>query len=211
MKLQLALDTLSFKESIDLLDLVHQYIDIIEVGTPFLIEEGLKPIREFKKRYPNNLILADAKIMDAGEYESNLCFQAGADLVTVLGATNDITIIEAVKAAKTYNGAIMIDMIAIQDLNKRCQEIDQFGVDYICVHTAFDVQKSGENPLAELAVVNSLIKNSKSAVAGGLKYETVKEVLKEGCEIIVVGGGIINERDQVEACKKIRRLIDYEK
>jgi len=30
-------------------------------------------------------VLADLKIMDAGEHEANLAFEAGADIVTVLG------------------------------------------------------------------------------------------------------------------------------
>ena len=71
MKLQIALDTLTINECIELLDDVKDYVDIIEVGTPFLLEEGNKPVRIFKERYPNLKILADTKIMDAGELEAS--------------------------------------------------------------------------------------------------------------------------------------------
>ena len=37
-------------------------------------------------------VLCDAKIMDAGAYEAQLAYDAGADYVTVLGITDDLTI-----------------------------------------------------------------------------------------------------------------------
>lgn len=207
MKLQIALDTLDLPQCIELLDVIHPYIDIIEVGTPFIIEEGLKPVREFKKRYPNCEVLADVKIMDAGEYEAEKCFEAGADIVTVLGVTHDETIKGAVKAAKKYQGKIMIDMIGISDFSSNTKRIDALGVDYICVHTAFDLQSSGDNPLAELLIVNQHIVNAKSAVAGGLKLETIGETVAEQPAIIVVGGGITNQTDKLAVCRKIKELM----
>ena len=43
---------------------------------------------------------ADLKIMDAGEHEANLAFNAGADIVTVLGVAHDETIRGVVRAAR---------------------------------------------------------------------------------------------------------------
>ena len=89
MKLQLALDTLTLEECMTLLQETRGSVDIAEVGTPFIIEEGMRPVREFKQHFPEIEILADAKIMDAGELEAETAFKAGADIVTVLGASND--------------------------------------------------------------------------------------------------------------------------
>ena len=100
MKLQIALDTLTLKECIELLDETKDYIDIVEVGTPFIIEKGMKPVKKFSKRYKDLEILADTKIMDAGELEAEIAFKAGADIVTVLGVTHDETVQGALKAAK---------------------------------------------------------------------------------------------------------------
>lgn len=49
MKLQLALDDITLDDAVELLDKVHTYVDIIEVGSPFIIEEGMRPVRIFKK------------------------------------------------------------------------------------------------------------------------------------------------------------------
>ena len=191
MKLQAALDTLTLNECIDLLDETEGSIDIAEVGTPFVIEEGMVPVKEFKKQFPNIEVLADVKIMDAGEYEADKCFEAGADICTVLGVSHNETIEGVVRSAKKYG-------------KKRTQEIDQMGVDYICVHTAFDVQKLGQDPLDDLKTVNSVIKNAKSAVAGGVKLETVDAIVNEGAEIIVVGGAICNAKDRKAYAKEIK-------
>lgn len=204
MKLQIALDTLTLEECITLLDETKDYVDVIEVGTPFIIEEGMRPVRELKKRYPNLEVLADAKIMDAGEFEADKCFEAGADIVTVLGASNDETIEGVVKSAVKYHGKVMVDMIAVKDLAGRTAELDAMGVDYICVHTAFDVQSTGKNPLDELMVVNKVIKHAKSAVAGGVKLATIDAIVEEGAEIIVVGGAISNAKDRPGMAKDMK-------
>ena len=204
MKLQLALDTLNLEESINLLSELHQDIDIIEIGTPFIIESGVQPVTTMKAKFPNAIILADTKIMDAGGLEASAAFKAGADIVTVLGVSNDATILETVKAAKQYHKQVMVDMIAVKNLKARTIEIDQMGVDYICVHTAYDVQAFAANPLAELLTVNQVIKNAKSAVAGGVKLAIIDEIVKAKPEIIVVGGAIINALDQKEMTKAIK-------
>ena len=49
MKLQLALDTLTLEECMTLLQETRGSVDIAEVGTPFIIEEGMRPVREFKQ------------------------------------------------------------------------------------------------------------------------------------------------------------------
>ena len=204
MKLQAALDTLTLNECIHLLEETQGSIDIAEVGTPFVIEEGMVPVKEFKKQFPKIEVLADVKIMDAGEYEADKCFEAGADICTVLGVSHDETIEGVVRSAKKHGKKVMVDMIAVSDLKKRTQEVDEMGVDYICVHTAFDVQKFGQDPLDDLKIVNSVIKNAKSAVAGGVKLETVDEIVNEGAEIIVVGGAICNAKDRKAYAKEIK-------
>ena len=140
MKLQLALDDITLEDAVELLDKVHPYVDIIEVGSPFIIEEGMRPVRIFKEKYPDCEILADTKIMDAGEYEAEETFKAGADYCTVLGVTDTLTIEGCVKAAKEYGKQTMVDMICVEDVPKRVKEIEAVGVDFIGVHVGVDQQ-----------------------------------------------------------------------
>jgi 3-keto-L-gulonate-6-phosphate decarboxylase len=48
------------------------------------------------------LSIVDLKTMDVGEYESDFCFEAGADIVTVLGIADIDTIKGSIKSAKKH-------------------------------------------------------------------------------------------------------------
>ena len=66
MKLQLALDDITLEDAVELLDKVHPYVDIIEVGSPFIIEEGMRPVRIFKEKYPDIPVYETTTIIHEG-------------------------------------------------------------------------------------------------------------------------------------------------
>jgi orotidine-5'-phosphate decarboxylase len=51
MKLQLALDRLDLAKELELVASVNRYIDFIEAGTPLLIREGIRVVREIRRRW----------------------------------------------------------------------------------------------------------------------------------------------------------------
>lgn len=61
-----------------------------------------------------------------------------------------MTIKGAVKEAKKHGKQILVDMIAVKNLEERAKEVDQMGVDYICVHTGYDLQAVGKNSFEDL-------------------------------------------------------------
>ncbi|RKY90776.1 3-hexulose-6-phosphate synthase [candidate division KSB1 bacterium] len=207
MKLQLALDMVDIEGAKAILKEVNGVIDIAEVGTPFVIKEGLRAVTEIKNAYPSLKVLADLKIMDAGEHEARLGFHAGADIVTVLGVADDITIRRVVKAARECRGQVMVDMISVADIEKRAVQIDNFGVDYICVHTAFDVQDSANDPLEEMKLLKHALQNAKPAIAGGIKKDTLKQIIPYKPEIVVVGGSITSRPDVRQAALEIKEIM----
>jgi 3-hexulose-6-phosphate synthase len=101
MKLQFAMDTLTTEAALELAAAAAPHVDIIELGTPLIKSAGLSAITAIKDAHPDKIVFADLKTMDAGELEADIAFQAGADLVTVLGVAGDSTIVGAVKAATT--------------------------------------------------------------------------------------------------------------
>ena len=57
--------------------------------------------------------------MDAGKLEAEIGFDAGADVVSVLGLASNETILGAKESAIKYKGKILIDMINHHDpINK---------------------------------------------------------------------------------------------
>jgi len=207
-KLQLALDFLEDTGQLEqFLRKIVDVVDIIEVGTPLIIRDGVKTVAEIKRMYPDMRVLADLKIADAGGPEAGIAFDAGADIVTVLGVAHDVTIRNALNEAHKNGKQIMVDLIAVKDVRKRVQEIDAMGVDYVCVHTAFDVQSADKDPLKELQMIQGILKTARVAVAGGIKPDTLPLIVALDPEIVIVGTFITGSRNIRKAALEIKQLL----
>ena len=178
----------------------------LEAGTPLIKSEGMEIIRNLKQRFPNNIIVADMKIIDTGAIEVEMASKAGADVICVLAAANDSTIDDAVKSARKYGSKIMVDLIGVDDKIKRVKELEKYSVDYFCHHIGIDEQMIGKKP-EEL--LKDIIESSKIpvAVAGGLNSETVSGIVDAGASIIIVGGAITKSKDVFNSTIKIKKAI----
>jgi 3-hexulose-6-phosphate synthase len=208
MKLQLAFDFLQVPEIIRLLGQVEDLVDLVEIGTPVIIRDGLRAVRRLKAAFPELSLVADLKIMDGGEYEASLAFEAGADWATVLALADEVTIAQAVKAARAYKGKIMVDMIGVADIGGRAAAVEALGASCVCVHTAIDVQHTGRNPLRELREIKGVLRSACAAVAGGVDARTIAEVSREQPDIVIVGGGITRQADPRAAALELRRRMN---
>jgi 3-hexulose-6-phosphate synthase len=208
MKLQLAIDELTLTEALEVLKDIHPYIDIVEVGTPFLIDAGREAVRQIKATYPQLEVLCDAKIMDAGAYEAQLAYDAGADYVTVLGITDDLTIKGCVEQAQKQVRQVMVDLICVENFAKRVPIIEALGVDIIAVHTGADQQQAGRTPLEDLKELKQYAKAVQVAVAGGINAETIGDYVALDPDIVIVGSGILKADDPVAAVKEMKAALN---
>ncbi|MGX2943545.1 3-hexulose-6-phosphate synthase [Enterococcus alishanensis] len=207
MKLQLAIDELNLNETLEQLESLAPYIDIVEVGTPFLIDAGREAVRQIKQKFPQLEVLCDAKIMDAGAYEAELAYDAGAEYVTVLGITDDLTIQGCVEQAKKQKRKVMVDMICVTGFAKRIPTLEKIGVDIIAVHTGADQQHAGRTPLEDLIEMKKYTKHTKIAVAGGINSQTIAEYVALKPDIVIVGSGILNAENPVKEAKLIKTAL----
>ncbi|WP_096241785.1 3-hexulose-6-phosphate synthase [Alteribacillus bidgolensis] len=207
MELQLALDLVNTQEAKELVNEVKDHIDIVEIGTPVVKIEGLQAVKEIKEAFPQLQVLADLKTMDAAGYEVMKASESGADIVTILGVAEDESIKGAVEEAKKQGKKILVDLIAVKDIEQRAKELDAFGVDYICVHTGYDLQAVGKNSFEDLNTIKRVVKHAKTAIAGGIKLDTLPEVIESQPDLVIVGGGITGAEDKKAAASKIEELI----
>jgi len=205
--LQVALDFENLHRALQVAkEAVEGGADWIEVGTPLIKSEGMNAIREIKKAFPNKVIVADMKTADVGGFETELAAKSGAQIVTILGISDNPTITEAVKAGKKYGAEIMIDLLRVNNVEERAKELEKLGVKYFCVHVGIGYAMIGKNPLDELEKVVKAT-NLPVAVAGGLNKETIPEVIKRGASIIIVGGAIIKAPNVTEETKAIKNVM----
>ncbi|OUQ28693.1 hypothetical protein B5E77_02775 [Lachnoclostridium sp. An131] len=207
MKLQIALDFFSINTALQMMKILHPYVDIIEIGSPLVYAEGFRAITKMKEAYPDLMVLADLKIVDGGYEIGREAYKAGADIVTAVGMTNDITLKGVINAARENKKQAMADAIGVADLSGRVQELDRMGFDYILLHTAHDTLGHFKTPVEDMKKVKKYAKNSQIGISGGINETLMGEVKSALPDWIVVGSGITKAQNPLKAIQTIRELM----
>ena len=207
--LQVALDLMHLKRAIEIAqEAVDGGADWIEAGTPLIKSEGAACLRALKKEFPDRKLVADMKTMDVGGFEVEIAAKAGANVVTVLGLSDDGTISESVLTARKYGAEVMVDLINVPDKVARAKKAEELGVSYVCLHVGIDEQMKGDaSPLDIVSQVSSAV-SIPVAVAGGITSETAPKMIEHGASIIIVGGGIIKTSDVRSAAQAVKESMD---
>ena len=205
--LQVALDLINAHRALQIAkEAVDGGADWVEAGTPLIKSEGMEVVRKLKQSFPEKIIVADMKTMDTGAVETEMAAKAGADVVCILGASDDETIKDSLRAARKYGTKVMVDLIGVKDKQSRAKEIEKLGADFLCIHVGIDEQMKGKQPINILKTLSNEVKIP-IAVAGGLNSETVAEVVEAGASIVIVGGAITKAKNVTEATKIIKKAI----
>lgn len=206
--IQVALDSLDYEQTLALARQAAPYVDIIEIGTPCLKVNGLDLVKAIKAQHPDKLLFVDLKTMDAGYYEAEPFFKAGADITTVLGTADLGTIKGVVDVANAYGKQAQVDLINVKAKAKVAAEAAKLGAHIIGIHTGIDQQLAGQTPFSDLAALVALKLPVKVSVAGGIKQATVKQVVNAGPDIVVVGGAITGSKAPETSAREIHELVE---
>ncbi len=207
MKLQIALDSFELSTAMEILAGVRELVDIAEVGTGLGVSAGAEAIRAIASRYPDLLVLSDMKIMDGGESLAGFAFDSGADIVSVLALADDATVAGAVRAARERGKEVLADMIGVTDVAERAGVLDGLGVDYLCVHTPYDLRASVLPPTEDLARVQSVARRAKAVVTGGISLQAIDTVVGFEPDVVVVGSAIMGAEDPVAAARAFSAAV----
>ena len=224
MKLQLTIDHGKRHEVIQMVDLLADHVDILEIGYPQMMTFGLELIKEIREGHPDLCICVDAKVFHGGTGVTTRCFDAGANIVTVLSAAPDPVISKMVEKARTYGGQIMCDLSApANHVARRTAEVDELGVDYIAVHTGYLPEYDYDlethrffgfapkvRPLDLAKIAKRNIRKAGLALNTGINETNIREVLELKPEIIMVGRAILDSDDRVAAAERLKRYMPFE-
>ncbi len=167
---------------------------IIEAGTPLIKRFGLSVISEMRKIRPNAFIIADLKILDTGNLEARMAADASADAVVISGLAPVSTIEKAIIEAKKTGIYSVVDMLNVTDPVKLIAGLS-VKPDIVELHRAIDAEETkhawGNIAALKKAAGGKLL----VATAGGIRAEVVKDALKSGADILVVGRAITASKD----------------
>jgi 3-hexulose-6-phosphate synthase len=191
---QLSLDLTDLGEALRTADLaVGVGVDWLEVGTPLIIAEGMRAVRELRARYPEIPIVADLKTMDGGWLEAEIMAKAGASMVVVMGQAHAETVELVVKAGSDFGVKVMGDNMAMADPVEGAKRLEELGCDYVIHHVGFDMRtlrrergRAAPTPLDRLREVVEAVSVPVQAV-GGLTLEQAVDTPGYGAPLVVIG------------------------
>jgi 3-hexulose-6-phosphate synthase/6-phospho-3-hexuloisomerase len=191
---QLSLDLIDLDEALRTAAMaVRAGIDWLEAGTPLIIAEGMRGVRELRAWYPEVPIVADLKTMDGGWLEAEVMAKAGASMVVVMGQAHEETVELVVKAGHNFGAKVMGDNMAMPDPIAGAKKLEDLGCDYIIHHIGFDMRtlrrsrgQHAPTPLDRLAEVVAAVSVPVQAV-GGLTLEQATDTPRYGAPLVVVG------------------------
>ncbi len=207
MKLQFAMDVATLDEALVLSRLVAEHVDIIEIGSPLIKNEGVTAIRAIKASYPDKTIFADMRTVDAGQLEADMAFNAGADLVSVMGWADDATVRGAVVAARRHGKGVVADMIGVRGCVLRARELARLGVEFCELHAGIDEQALCRYSIRAVIEAGRQSETPFS-VAGGVDLDSILDVRASGAAAAVVGAAIHGAPDPRAAAGALRAAID---
>ncbi len=182
---------------------------IIEAGTPLIKKFGLNVLSEIRAIKPNSFIVADMKILDTGNLEARMAADASADAVVMSGLAPASTIEKAISEARKTGIYSVIDMLNVADPVGLIKSL-KVKPDIVELHRAIDAESSAHawgniNDMKKAAGGKLLV-----ATAGGIRVPVVKEALKSGADVLVVGRAITASKDVHHAAEEFLEQLNKE-
>lgn len=207
--LQVALDYTSLPKALVMAALVAPEVDIIEIGTPLCKAAGLDAIQSIREICPDKLILADFKTPDVGGLEAAMAFDAGADMITVIGGAAIATVEQAYAVTRQYGKEMLMELTGVRDILARAAEWRRIGVDRIVYHREWDAQSAGrEWSEDDKNIIRQLIDMGyKVTVTGGLTIDLLPFFADIPASVLICGRGIREDPDPRGAARKMRLAI----
>ncbi len=207
MKLQIAFDITDLNEALQIADATQEYADVFEVGTLLIYKYGVEAVKQFKEKFPNKIILVDAKIIDQSKDAITLLAQAGADWITLLAGTRRDIIHNACSVAHEYGKKVMLDLVDASSLGQSALEAKSLGVDALLFHKP-------QTEDADMIFLEKwdMVKGNTQVpifITANITRENIAEILSVGASGVVIGKSITGSDNPLEEAAYFSSLLNH--
>ncbi len=207
MKLQVAFDISDLDKALSIAQSVHEYADILEVGSLLIYKHGEASIKRFKEFFPKKAVLADAKIIDRPKDAVTLFAEAGADWITIMAGAGPNAIHTACTIAHSFNKKIMLDLTDSSSFGQSALEAKSLGADAILFH-----KPSTEDEHLLFQERWDMVKGNTTLpiyIAANINRENVADVLSIGATGIILGRAIVAAQDPKLEMEYFANLVGH--
>lgn len=131
MKLYIAFDLVDLEKCIQIARIVEPYVDRFEIRAPLLYTYGVHAIEAFRKEFPEKELFVDTKIINHGKELSNLAFQAGADIISVMAGAPEHFTHAVCNHAHDQKKKVLLDLLDTPLVGQAALTASSLGVDGI--------------------------------------------------------------------------------
>lgn len=206
-RLQMALDVTTLPEALRPLNRAIDQIDVIECGTVLIIAEGLRAVQEIRALYPDKPILADIRIAEAGKILSQMAFEAGATLVSVVAGASMNTVRQVVAVANDYGGEVQVELADEWYDADKAREWARIGVKHVIVKRSRDREAAGDLSWGseDIARVDELAAMGLTVtITGGIKVKDLDTFAGHPVGIVIAGRSVVGAQDPRQAATELQ-------
>ena len=199
MNLQISFDMTDLSKALEIAHQVHEFADILEVGTLLMYSNGIEAINRFKESFEDKIIFTDTKIADRGKESANVFARAKSNWISVLAGTNNNVIHATCSAAHDQGIKVMLDLLDAKEYGQAALEAKNLGIDALLLHEPYDI----EQPLAFLDKWDLVRSNTELPIyiSAFINRENIKSILHLKPDGVIIGRSITeseNPREQAE-------------
>jgi len=138
-----------------------------------------------------------------------MAFDAGADMVTVIGGAAMPTVEQALAVARKRGKEMLMELTGVRDILARATEWRQIGVDRIVYHREWDAQSAGrEWTEDDKDIMRKLIDMGyKVTVTGGMTNELLPFFADLPVSVLICGRGIRESSDPRASARQMRLAL----
>jgi 3-keto-L-gulonate-6-phosphate decarboxylase len=206
--LQVALDNFSISDALESTRVLAPELDVIEAGTLLCLATGADSIKTLRTLYPDNLIVADLKIVDAGGELADMACSKGANWVTVMCNAANATKAKAAEAAAKLGGEMQVELFGSWTFEE-AEEWKKIGLRQVIYHQSRDALNSGGSWGEEnMKIVKRLAEMGfEVSVTGGLTIDVLKLFKGIPVKSFIVGRNLRNAPDPAAEARAYKEEI----
>jgi 3-hexulose-6-phosphate synthase/6-phospho-3-hexuloisomerase len=206
--IQIALDYATFEEALAMAKVgVEAGVDWLEIGTPLIVSQGLAPIGQMVRAFPNYPVLADYKTMDSGGKNVLRTKGQGGHIMTVCANAPDETVKSAVAASKETGVMVIADTIGVKDQAKRARQCQDWGVHMVYLHYGADQRAADASRDSTQWIEEVMDAVTIPVGVGCFGVEDAVRAVQLGAANVTIGHPLISGDDAFEQLRRFVREV----
>ncbi len=206
--IQLALDFATIEEALAMARIgVEAGVDWLEIGTPLIVCQGLRPISEMVRAFPNYPVLADYKTMDSGGKNVLRTKAHGGHIMSVCANAPDETVKAAVAASKETGVWVVADTIGVKQQAARARQCAEWGVHMVYLHYGTDEWVANPKKDATQWLDEVLSAVSIPVGVGCFGVEDAVRAVQKGADNVTIGHPVISGANPLEELRRFVREV----